>query len=174
MYGVTARMLFIGSTPPRLRIADSVVPWPDLAQRGESPRVWKTRPGRQGLVRRIFRWCSLFYLAGCGNTQCALKSHCDLRNDAGARTARRMLKMTGPLIRPTSAATPPARPKSAKTASSPRDTPFRGRGRLSACPAQAGSERRGESYSVSYIEPLSDARTKLADFSSILLERFGP
>ncbi len=31
------------------------------------------------------------------------------------------------------------------------------------------SERRGESYSVTYVEPLSDARTKLADFFSILL-----
>jgi hypothetical protein len=31
------------------------------------------------------------------------------------------------------------------------------------------SERRGESYSVPYVEPLSDARTKLADFFSILL-----
>jgi len=78
------------------------------------------------------------------------------------------------LTRPTPAATPPARPKSAKTASSPKDAPFRGRGRLSACPAQAGSERRGESYSVSYVEPLSYAKTTLADFSSILLERFGP
>ncbi len=31
------------------------------------------------------------------------------------------------------------------------------------------SEQRGESYSVPYVEPLSDARTKLADFFSILL-----
>jgi|GEM_PF-2238077 len=31
------------------------------------------------------------------------------------------------------------------------------------------SERRGESYSLSYVEPLSDARTKLGDFLSILL-----
>src|SRR5512147_3159230 len=31
------------------------------------------------------------------------------------------------------------------------------------------SERRDESYSVPYVEPLSDARTKLADFFSILL-----
>ena len=31
------------------------------------------------------------------------------------------------------------------------------------------NERRGESYSVPYVEPLSDARTKLADFFSILL-----
>ncbi len=31
------------------------------------------------------------------------------------------------------------------------------------------SERRGESYSPPYVEPLSDARTKLADFFNILL-----
>ena len=31
------------------------------------------------------------------------------------------------------------------------------------------SEHRGEAYSVPYVEPLSDARTKLADFFSILL-----
>ena len=31
------------------------------------------------------------------------------------------------------------------------------------------SERRGESYSVPYVEPLSDARTTLADFFRILL-----
>jgi hypothetical protein len=34
---------------------------------------------------------------------------------------------------------------------------------------QGRSERRGESYSVPYVEPLSDARTQLADFFSILL-----
>jgi hypothetical protein len=31
------------------------------------------------------------------------------------------------------------------------------------------SERRGEAYSVPYVEPLSDARTKLAGFFNILL-----
>lgn len=35
---------------------------------------------------------------------------------------------------------------------------------------QGRSERRGESYSFLYVEPLSDARTPLADFFSILLE----
>ena len=35
---------------------------------------------------------------------------------------------------------------------------------------QGRSERRGESYFVSYVEPLSEARTKLADFFSILLD----
>jgi hypothetical protein len=32
------------------------------------------------------------------------------------------------------------------------------------------SERRSESYFVPYVEPLSDARTKLADVFSILLK----
>jgi hypothetical protein len=30
-------------------------------------------------------------------------------------------------------------------------------------------ERRGEAYAFRYVEPLNDARTKLADFFSILL-----
>jgi len=33
------------------------------------------------------------------------------------------------------------------------------------------SERRGDAYSVLYVEPLSDARTKLADFFNILRAR---
>ena len=33
------------------------------------------------------------------------------------------------------------------------------------------SERRGEAYSLPYVEPLSDVRTKLADFFNILLIR---
>jgi hypothetical protein len=32
------------------------------------------------------------------------------------------------------------------------------------------SEQRGEAYFVPYVEPLSDARTKLADFFNILPE----
>jgi hypothetical protein len=35
---------------------------------------------------------------------------------------------------------------------------------------QGRSERRGESYSVPYVEPLSDARTMLADFVNSLLD----
>jgi len=35
---------------------------------------------------------------------------------------------------------------------------------------QGRSERRGEAYSVLYVEPLSDARTKLEDFFNILLD----
>jgi hypothetical protein len=34
---------------------------------------------------------------------------------------------------------------------------------------QARSERRGEAYFGLYVEPLSDARTQLADFFNILL-----
>jgi hypothetical protein len=71
-------------------------------------------------------------LPGCGKPQFILKAHYDLTNGDGARTARRMLKMTV----------------------------HRGR-----------SERRGESYSGPYVEPLSDARTKLADFFTILLKQ---
>ena len=33
------------------------------------------------------------------------------------------------------------------------------------------NERRGEAYSVQYVEPLSDARTKLASFFNILRAR---
>jgi len=36
---------------------------------------------------------------------------------------------------------------------------------------QDRSERRGESYSLPYVEPLSDARTKLADFINSLLSK---
>jgi hypothetical protein len=34
---------------------------------------------------------------------------------------------------------------------------------------QGRSERRGEAYSLPYVEPLSDARTTLEDFFNILL-----
>ena len=34
---------------------------------------------------------------------------------------------------------------------------------------QGRNKRRGEAYFVPYVEPLSEARTKLADFFSILL-----
>ena len=36
---------------------------------------------------------------------------------------------------------------------------------------QGRSERRGKAYAVQYVEPLSDARTPLADFFSILQGR---
>ncbi len=35
---------------------------------------------------------------------------------------------------------------------------------------QGRSKRRGESYSLPYAEPLSDARTPLEDFFNILLD----
>jgi hypothetical protein len=37
---------------------------------------------------------------------------------------------------------------------------------------QGRSERRTEAYTLGYVEDLSDARTKLADFFSILLGDF--
>ena len=50
---------------------------------------------------------------------------CDIRKEH----SRRMLKKASFLTRPTPAATSPARPESAKTASSPRDAPFPKQGR---------------------------------------------
>jgi hypothetical protein len=47
-----------------------------------------------------------------------------------------------------------------------RPTPAR---RDAPCPKQGRSERKGESYSAPYVEPLSEARTPLADFFNILL-----
>ncbi len=70
-----------------------------------------------------------------------------------------MLKKARLLTRPTLAVISPARPESAKTDSSPWDAPY---------PMQGRSEQRGESYSVSYVEPQSEAKTKLADCFNIL------
>jgi len=77
------------------------------------------------------------------------------------RTPRRMLKKARLLTRPTLAATSPARPESAKTASRPRT-------RL--VPSKAAASE-GARRTLRYVEPLSEARTKLADFFSILLEQ---
>ena len=63
-----------------------------------------------------------------------------------AEHSRRVLKQARRLTYPT-----PAR----------QDAPFRGQGR---------SERRADAYPQGYVEGLSDARTLLADFFSILLE----
>jgi hypothetical protein len=38
------------------------------------------------------------------------------------------------------------------------------------CPKRGRSERGGEAYSFPYVEPLSEARTKLEVFFNILLE----
>ena len=101
-----------------------------------------------------------------------------------------MLKKARLLTSPTLAVISPSRPKSAKTASLPRDAP---------CPKQGRSERRAEEVHTAlrvgrspfqwvlangraltvfptsenlfrYVEGLNDARTPLADFFSILLE----
>ena len=70
-----------------------------------------------------------------------------------------MLKKARFLTPPTRAATSPARPESAKTASSPRDTP---------CPKQG----RNFAADPHFTAPRSTARTLLADFFSILLQPF--
>ncbi|HEX5647899.1 MAG TPA: hypothetical protein VFX56_13090, partial [Nitrospira sp.] len=50
----------------------------------------------------------------------------------------------------------------------PPYTPNNARRMLKKAVRQGRSERRGEAYSVLYVESLSDARTMLADFFSIL------
>jgi hypothetical protein len=75
-----------------------------------------------------------------------------------------MLKKAGRLTRPTLAATSPARPESAKTASSPRDAP---------CPKQGrnfAADPRFTFHASRLTVPGIDARTLLADFFSILLK----
>jgi hypothetical protein len=50
--------------------------------------------------------------------------------------------------------------------------PFRSHRRLFRKAVQQGrSKRRGEAYSLQYVEPLSAARTPLADFVNSLLDR---
>ena len=70
----------------------------------------------------------------------------------------RMLKKASLLTRPTLVATSPARPESAKTASSPRDAP---------CPKQGHSSADGPRFTFRtsrFTDPGSEARTTLADF----------
>jgi hypothetical protein len=69
------------------------------------------------------------------------------------------------LTRPTLAATSPARPESAKTASSPKDAPCTRQGRSSA------ADPRFTPHATRFTIPGSEARTPLADFFSILLEK---
>ena len=76
-----------------------------------------------------------------------------------------MLKKARLLIRPTPAATSPARPESAKTASSPRDAPY---------PMQdsnSSADTRFTFHASRFTVPGNDARTLLAGFFSILLEQ---
>ena len=75
---------------------------------------------------------------------------------------RRMLKEAGLLTRPTLAVTSPARPKSAETASSPRDAPCPKQGRSSA------ADPRFTFHTLRFTAPGNDARTLLADCFSIL------
>jgi hypothetical protein len=73
----------------------------------------------------------------------------------------RMLKKAAVLTRPASVSISPAIPPIASQSLS-RNAPLRRQGR---------SERRGDAYSVRYVEPPSEVRTLLADFFSILLGR---
>jgi len=76
-----------------------------------------------------------------------------------------MLKKASLLTRPTPAATSPARPESAETASSPKYAPCPKQGRSSA------TDPRFTFHASRFTVPGSDARTMLADFFSILLDR---
>ena len=76
------------------------------------------------------------------------RSQCAIQ-PGGIGWARRLFRKASDLTHPT-----PAR----------QDAPFTGQGR---------SERRGESYAVGYVKPLSVARTTLADFINSLLRGFG-
>jgi hypothetical protein len=73
----------------------------------------------------------------------------------------RMLKKAAVLTRAAPASISPALPPIASQSLS-RDAPLRRQGR---------SERRGDAYSVRYVGPLSEVRSPLADFFSILLGR---
>ena len=76
-----------------------------------------------------------------------------------------MLKKASLLTRPTPAATSPARPESAKTASSPKDAP---------CPRQdrnSAVDPRFTFHASRFTVPGSEVRTMLADFFSILLRQ---
>ena len=75
--------------------------------------------------------------------------------------------MTRLLTRPTLAATSPAHPESAKTASLPRDAPCPKQGRNSA------DDLRFTFHTSRFTVSASGARTKLADFFSILLDGAG-
>src|SRR6267143_4831812 len=76
----------------------------------------------------------------------------------------RMLKKARLLTHPTLAATSPARPESAETASSPKYAPSPKQGRTSAV------DPRFTFHASRFTVPGSDARTPLADFFSILLK----
>ena len=75
-----------------------------------------------------------------------------------------MLKKSRLLIRPTLAATSPARPEPAKTASLPKDAPYPMQGRNSE------ADPRFTFHASRFTVPGSDARTKLAGFFSIVLK----
>ena len=104
-------------------------------------------------------------LAGYGKTIVARWTFKGPRVWGNGRIPGRMLKTFRLLTRPTLAATSPARPESAKTASSPRDAPYPMQGRNSS------ADTRFTFHASRFTVPGSDARTMLTDFFSILLEQ---
>jgi hypothetical protein len=95
-------------------------------------------------------------LTGCGKTLWARRNFTGLHVWDDSSTLHRMLKKARLLTRPTLAATSPARPESAKTASSPRGATY---------PMQGRSSETDPRFTVLG----SEARTPLADVFSILL-----
>jgi hypothetical protein len=94
--------------------------------------------------------CHVKALTGCGTTRLMHTMPLESSKWRRCHNSVRMLKKATVLTRPA-----PAR----------QDAPFRGQGR---------SERRGGGVRFRYVEPLSDARTPLADFFSILLKLMKP
>jgi hypothetical protein len=82
--------------------------------------------------RTVMNNASRTLLTGCGNTLWTCRNFIFQHVWNNEVTSRRMLKKARLLTHPSLAATSPARPESAKTASSPRNAP---------CPKQGRSER---------------------------------
>ena len=106
-------------------------------------------------------------LAGCGKTIVARWTFKGPRVWGNGRIPGRMLKKARLLTRPTLAATSPARPESAKTASSARGAPYPMQGRSSE------TDPRFTLHASRFTVPGTEARTPLAGFFSILLSIVG-
>ncbi len=121
--------------------------------------------------------CVSCQLAGCGKTLWARQNFIGLYVWNNRSTPRRMLKKARLLTRPTPAGTSPAHPESAKTASSPKDAPFRRQGRSSVADPRftphvsrllgARRERRWQAFSASWLDGFEDlAATQAARANS--------
>src|SRR5437016_435813 len=106
-------------------------------------------------------------LAGCGKTIVGRWTFKGPRVCGKGRTPGRMLKKFRLLTRPTQAATSPARPEFAKTASSARGAPYPMQGRNSK------TDLRFTFHASRLTVPGTEARTPLAGFFSILLSIVG-